>query len=116
MSATVELHVLEVVVAEITAWHQTYIVQDTERGLISLSRRPSLRLAPDPSDRELVTDAVVPLPLLAHRVYGDHRLWWVILDVNRVSRIFQAYFRGLPVGTVYRIPEISRVQAAVEQT
>jgi hypothetical protein len=100
--------------AETSAWYKTFQINDTERGLIHLSRRTSLRLPPDPSDREMVMDAVVPLPILAHRVYGDFRLWWAILDVNQITQIFQAFFRGLPTGTKYRIPTAARIQAAME--
>lgn len=48
------------------------------------------------------------LPLIAHYVYGDVRLWWAIYDYNR-SIIGKSYPVFLPAGLVLRIPPKERV-------
>lgn len=44
------------------------------------------------------------LPLIAHKVYGDVKLWWVILVFNAISDAFR-----VTAGTELRIPNINDI-------
>ena len=48
--------------------------------------------------------------LIAHKAYGNSDLWWVICEVNQV---YDPFFQ-LKMGMILRIPELSRVLAAIE--
>ncbi len=52
------------------------------------------------------------LPIIAHYVYGDVRLWWAIYDYNR-SIIGKSYPVFLPAGLTLRIPPKDRVIAEI---
>lgn len=62
------------------------------------------------NDAMYVTKDNDRLPIIAHYVYGDVRLWWAIYDYNR-QVIGKAYPVFLPAGLTLRIPPKDRVLA-----
>jgi nucleoid-associated protein YgaU len=72
-----------------------------------------------PSDQQELADDLLyitksndRLPLVAHYVYGDVRLWWAIYDYNRTV-LGDAYPLFIPAGLTLRIPPKDRVLAEI---
>lgn len=73
--------------------------------------RKSLGLEPANGDIYVtITQELTQRPdLIAHRVYGDVNLWWVIYEFNEIS---DPLF-GLQIGQILRLPSAERVQEAI---
>lgn len=70
--------------------------------------RLPVELAPAPDDTFHTWREGDRLPLLAHRHWGEPRLWWLLCDLNDLVDP-----EDLEVGTVLRIPSRARVEALV---
>ena len=60
-------------------------------------------------DTLYMTQGSDTLPKLAHKFYGDVRLWWVIWDVN--LSVLRGHPMYLPLGVTLRIPSKQAVEA-----
>jgi hypothetical protein len=58
------------------------------------------KISPSDNDIYLITDETDRLDLLAHKYYGDSKMWWVIASANNIN---DATFYIEP-GTQIRIP------------
>ena len=77
---------------------------DTETEIF-LGNRPQIDTSPRADDR---THRVIEgdrLDLLAHRLLGDARLWWIIADYNDIF-----WPLDIEPGTALRIPSHQHVQ------
>lgn len=75
-------------------------------------RRP-LNLSQDDGDIfiEVTQDLEKRPDLVSYKAYGIPDLWWVIYEFNGIrDPLFE-----LTIGQVLRIPDIERVQAAIEE-
>ena len=61
-------------------------------------------------DRYVVTDSdLMRLDLVAYRVYGDPRYWWIIALVNNIFNPL----RDLAVGMVLLLPKMEAISASL---
>ena len=91
--------------------YATKEIDTTRDGQQFIVLRQPLNLEPSAGDTYItITQELVNRPdLLAYRAYGDRELWWAIYEFNNISDpLFE-----LQTGQILRIPELSRVRAAI---
>jgi hypothetical protein len=82
----------------------------TEKGALYWGTRPPVKIPLSDNDTfHRVTQAEERrIDLLAHKYYGDVRLWWIIAEANNVINPI-----SLKPGRVLRIPSIETIQLKV---
>jgi hypothetical protein len=81
-----------------------------DRGVYHWGTRPPVRIPESENDSfHRVTQADERrIDLIAHKYYGDVRLWWVIAEANNITNPVV-----LKVGSVLRIPGRDTIQLKV---
>jgi hypothetical protein len=89
------------------------LVQENRSGQEFLVLRLPLNLEPSDGDVFVeVTQDIIDRPdLIAQKAYGNTNLWWAIYEFNGIrDPLFE-----LQMGQILRIPELERVERAIQE-
>ena len=90
-------------------YRQTKLYVKDGRVFFGRWRPPEITLDGDEEEYIVKQGEDRQLDLLAHRIYGDRRLWWVIAHANKINFVHEE----VVVGRKLVIPKLGRVRAAL---
>lgn len=89
------------------------IITKNRSGKEFLILRRQLNLKEDEGDIFIIIteDLEKRADLVAHKAYGDSRLWWVVYEFNQI----RDPFFDLKQGQILRLPKIERLLEAIQE-